>query len=305
MAPSRQVQRTRISPLSLQLFVSVIEVGAIAAVADQHNLATSAVSKRLSDLEAALGVSLLRRTNRGIAPSPAGLALASLARNVLGDLDAIYARMQEFSAGVRGEVRLTANRSSIIGYLPTELQEFSSVYPNVVVRLEEQVSPQIVQSLLENEADIGLFWPGRQAVPFETAAYHVDQSVIIASPDHPLAGRLSVTFEETLNERFVGLHDEAVTQLHNLAATLRREVLVRIQVSSFDAMCAMVASGLGIGLLPRSCVPVELIDRKLKVVELNETWARRELRIGIRSYESLSAAARQLFDHLARRRPPA
>jgi DNA-binding transcriptional LysR family regulator len=291
----------RLCPLSLGLLVFVIEEGSIAAVAERHNLAASAVSKRLSDLEAALGSSLISRTNRGIEPTAAGIVLASLARNVLNDLDEIYVRMQEYSEGIRGQVRLTANRSSIIGYLPAELKSFAIKHPHVAVRLEERISNSVTRSILENEADIGLFWPVEYPIGLEILPYHVDHSVVITPKDHALASKSSVKFVETLDEEFVGLHEEAVMMLHKAAADVQKTLKLRVQVSSFDAMCGMVSAGLGIGLVPHSCIPSELIGSRLHVIKLDEPWARRELLIGTRSYDSLSAAGKLLFDHLAGR----
>lgn len=294
-------RRLRLNPLSLELFVEIIEAGSIAAVAERSRVAPSGISKRISDLEGVLGTSLIRRTNRGIEGSDAGMVLAGLARNLLNDLDEIYFRMRDYSAGIQGQVRLVANRSSIIGFLPRELKSFTQQHPRVQVRLDERMSAVVVRSLLQNEADVGLFWLPKYPAGLELMPYQNDELAVITPKDHPLAAQKAIKFAEALDIDLIGLHDDAVAQLHEAAAAARKSLRVRMQVSSFDAMCAMVGAGLGIAVLPRSSIASESIGTRLTVLKLDEPWAKRDMQIGTRAYDALSPAGKLLFDHLARR----
>src|SRR5450830_1550436 len=103
----------RLDPISLKLFISVLEEGTIAAAAEREHIAAAAVSKRMSEIEAQLGTQLLVRTNKGISATAAGLALSTMARRVLHELDEISVQMQEYASGVRGHVRVFANISAI------------------------------------------------------------------------------------------------------------------------------------------------------------------------------------------------
>ena len=86
----------RLDPVSLKLFISVVERGTIAAAAENEHLAAAAVSKRLSELEETLGIRLLIRTNKGIRPTPAGTELSTMARRALHELDEIAVHMREY-----------------------------------------------------------------------------------------------------------------------------------------------------------------------------------------------------------------
>ncbi|MDO4968072.1 MAG: LysR family transcriptional regulator, partial [Comamonadaceae bacterium] len=77
----------RIDLTSLQLFVAVCELGSIGRAAEREYIAASAVSKRLSDLEAAVDTALLYRHSRGVTLTPAGESLLHHARNVLYGLE--------------------------------------------------------------------------------------------------------------------------------------------------------------------------------------------------------------------------
>jgi DNA-binding transcriptional LysR family regulator len=290
---------TRLDPVSLELFVSAIHEGTIAAVADRHHLAASAVSKRISELESTLSVGLIRRTNRGIEATSAGNVLLGLAGAVLRDLDGICHHMQQFAAGVRGQVRLLANLSSITEFLPTELKSFLAKHPDVHIQLEEERSSVVVKSIREGTADVGLFAATDRVTDVEVIPYHVDELVLIAPPDHPLNDSGGVPFEETLAYDYVGFHDEAVLQLLDAAAKVQKPLRLRIQVSGLDGMCAMVGAGLGVGIAPHNSVAPYALGHHLKLIPLLEPWATRQIGICVRSYGSLNSAARRLVDHFA------
>ncbi len=114
----------KLDPTSLKLFVKVAELGTITGAADASFMATSAVSKRLSELEAYFNTPLLKRNNRGIELTPAGSALLNLSRGVLHNLEDLDLQMRDYASGQRGIVRVFANMSAITQYLPHEMRAF-------------------------------------------------------------------------------------------------------------------------------------------------------------------------------------
>jgi len=294
----------KLDPLSLKLFVSVIEEGTIAAAAEREHIVASAVSKRISELEIALDTQLLQRSNKGIQATEAGMALLSLARGVLHDLDDVYLQMREYSNGTRGYVRVFSNISAITQFLPAELNRFLEKYPLIEVHLEEKISSVIAKAVAESKADIGIFTRGTHAQNVEILPYSEDELVVITPQYHPLARKKAVRFEETLDYNFVGLHagGSMNLQLLNAASRVGKAMKLRIQVTSFDAQCLMVDAGMGIGILPRRSAQTFLKSLNIQAITLSEPWAKRELVICVRCYDSLSVAARFLVDHL--RKPP-
>jgi DNA-binding transcriptional LysR family regulator len=133
----------QIDPVSLRLFIRVVETGTIAAAAEAEHLSAAAVSKRLSELETVLSSQLLQRTNKGVEPTGAGLALTKLARSALAELDQVRVQMESFSSGVRGLVRVCASMSAITQFLSEPLRSFLDEHPNVQVQLEERLSPMV------------------------------------------------------------------------------------------------------------------------------------------------------------------
>jgi DNA-binding transcriptional LysR family regulator len=263
-------------PLSLRLFVSVIEEGTIAAAAARHHIAAAAVSKRISELEAQLHTQLLMRSNKGITATAAGFALTNLARAVLHDLDDIVTHMQDFSSGTRGSVRVMANISVMTQFMPKALQSFMAAYPLVQVNLEEKVSTAILRGVEDNLADIGIFTKVPHGNNIEIYPFRNDELVLIIPHGHPLAARASVSFGETLDFEYVGLHvgSSLNFQMVKAASDLGRSLKLRIQVTGYDSQCLMVEAGLGIGILPKD---------------------------SLHTYDALPVAAKLLFNHFQSR----
>lgn len=294
-----------IDPLSLKLFVSIVEEGTIAAAAEREHIAASAVSKRMSEMEELFHTQLFRRTNKGVVPTEAGVTLLQLARGVLHDLNNITLQIREYASGVRGHVRLSANISSINQFLPAEIRAFMDIHPQVHVHLEANISETIVNAVAENAADIGIITMGAYRHDLEYFPYHSDQLIVITPKEHPLSGRRSISFSETLDYDFVGLPVGSAlhNQLLRAAHELDQAPKLRIQVNSFDALCLMVEAGLGIGIVPEGAARPYFKGLRIRSIRLDEPWANRELKLCVRSLEALPAAARLLVGHLRKKKP--
>ncbi|HYD61958.1 MAG TPA: LysR family transcriptional regulator [Noviherbaspirillum sp.] len=291
---------SKLDPTSLRLFVRIVEEGSIAAVASREHIAASAISRRISELEYALKTQLLARTNKGVEATAAGITLANLARGVLHEMDEIHAQMLEYASGVRGHVRVMANISAIIQFLPNEILAFRRDHPHVQVHLQESISAAITKAVYENAADIGIYTVMPHGQDLETFPYHVDELVLIAPEGHPLASRRTVSFRDTLDHEYVGLHTGSAINMQLLRAAAEMDMTIRMamQVTSYDALCVMVEAGLGIGILPREVARRFAKGVGIRVIKLDEPWARRQLKICVRSFNALPGAAQLLVNHL-------
>jgi DNA-binding transcriptional LysR family regulator len=97
----------RLDPTTLQLFLAIQEEGTLTRAAEREAIAVSAASKRLVDLEQALGVALFVRKARGMELTPAGATLLTHARRMLLSVEKIGIELAEHALGVRGYVRWT------------------------------------------------------------------------------------------------------------------------------------------------------------------------------------------------------
>jgi len=284
----------------LELFVAVAETGSISRAAERCHTVPSAVSKRISDLEEGFGAELLLRAGKGVELTGAGHAFVQRARVLLEQGRQLEDQMRQHASGTRGYVRVFANISSIVEFLPSALAAFATQHPDIHVHLEEHTSAAIAAAVADGSADFGIvsdlpLIEGLRTVPFRN-----DELVLVAKPAHALSKRASVAFTEALGEPLIGLHTDSA--LHRLLTRAAIDAGAtpnwRIHVTSFDAVCAMVAAGLGVSVIPRAATTPFIRSLALAAIPLTDAWAARQLFLCAPEGKPLHAAAQLLFDHL-------
>ncbi|SAK77940.1 LysR family transcriptional regulator [Caballeronia catudaia] len=295
----------RIDLVTLKIFLTVIEERNFARAAERHFIATSAVSKRISDLEDVLGVQLLERRNMGVRPTPAGLELVTHAKDMMLVMARMRAQMSEFGDGSKGEVRVFANSTAIVGFLGPTIRTFLEAYPQIDVHLEEWSSPFIVRALRDGIADLGVFWSGVSTAGLVVHPFRRSNLVAVVPLQHALADRSEVSFAETLDYDLIAFHEGSLIfrMMQSYAADLQRKLRIRLQVTSFDAMRTMVRSGIGLAVM--SDVTVGPPDESFgyKVVPITDEWAKLESLIGYRDFNALPRSAQNFVRHLQRPYP--
>ncbi|WP_156481049.1 LysR substrate-binding domain-containing protein [Variovorax sp. PAMC 28711] len=305
MSQSSQSERSfarRIDLTSLQLFVAVCELGSIGRAAEREFIAASAISKRLSDLEATLNTTLLYRHARGVDLTPAGESLLHHARSVLYSLEKMQGELSEYADGVRGHVRVHANISAIVQFLPEDLGVFTRAHEAIKIDLEEHLSSEVLRAVQEGAADLGICHVADGSSELQSLPYRRDRLVLIVPAAHALATELAVDFVATLDDDHVGLHTNSsiYVAMHQAALDAGRAIRLRIHVTGLDAMCRMIDNGLGVGVMPERAFDLLQagIGSRLVRVALNDAWAEREIRLVARDFSTLPVAARTLVKHL-------
>jgi DNA-binding transcriptional LysR family regulator len=290
----------QLDPTSLRLFVHVVEAGTIAGAAASSHIAAAAVSKRVSELESLLGVTLLQRTNRGVQPTEAGTALLDLARDALHALDRIPTRMSSFSALVEGTLKVRASFSAIGQFLPSAIRRFQQRYPSVRLELAGGTSTEVVQALREREIDIGIYAGDIDTGDLETYPCFGDRLVLICSEAHALSQYHDIDFAQALRFDFVGsISATAIDRLLLLAATDAGMPLnVTTRVGGFEPLCSLVEEGVGLGVLPEAIALRHARALRIRLIQLRDPWALRQFTVAVSSWAELSAAGRRFLADL-------
>ena len=195
----------RIDLTTLRLFIAICEEGNLTRASQREAIAPSAVSKRMNDLEEVLEVTLFERHPNGMALTPAGESLLHHARVTLLNVEKIAVDMAEHARGVRGHVRMLANLSSIVEFLPDDLPGFFRSHELVRLDLQERPSADVVRGVEEGVAEIGICSADVSTRGLDRFSYRRDRLVIVVRTDHPLASAREVSFADTLDYDHVGL----------------------------------------------------------------------------------------------------
>src|ERR1700710_2685304 len=184
LQPSETALSRRIDLTTLRLFIAVCEEQNLTRAAHREGIAASAVSKRMNDFELAFGVTLFRRLSKGMALTPAGEALLHHARVTLLNVAKIAVELSEYSQGVRGHVRMLANLSAIVQFLPEDLSSFFSTNELLRVDLQERPSGQVVRGIEEGLAEIGICFGEAETRSLAAFHYRTDNLVVVVRADH-------------------------------------------------------------------------------------------------------------------------
>ena len=300
-----QINPSRVDFVTLKLFCAIAQSGSITKGASECHLALSAASRRISELEETVGLTLLERTAKGVTLTQAGHAVMQHALRLFQGFEQFSNELGEYAKGAKGHVRLWANMSALTEFLPNSLASFLKIHPDIQVDVEEQISGDIVKALLDGIADIGVFAEGTPTAGLETSIIGQDELVVVCNKSHPIKSRKNISFEECLAYDFVGLNrgSSLLELTSRQAERLNKQMRLRIQVRSYDAMCQMIAVNLGVGILPiQACAPqIKAMD--LKVIHLDDAWAKRNLLLATKENGRQSPASTLLIEHLRQKIP--
>lgn len=291
----------RFDLVDLRLFLMIAESGSITAGADRAGLALASASARIKGMEAGLGTPLLERGRRGVTLTPAGQALAGHAQAIQGRIAQLTGDMSAYAKGLRARIRLLSNTSASSELLPDLLGAFLARHPGIDVDLEERPSLAIVEAVARGMAELGIAASWAGAGSLERRPFREDRLVVILPPGRRrFAKHRALTLDDIADEPFVGLSPGNPLQEHVIrqAAQRGRHLAFRVRLTTLEAVCNLVAAGIGIAVVPEAAARRHGQAGRLRIVRLKDELATRDLTLFARSFAALSPHAKLLADAL-------
>ncbi|GAP37985.1 LysR family transcriptional regulator [Piscinibacter sakaiensis] len=295
--------RLRLSLRQLEVFVATARAGSTRAAAERVSRSQSAASATLAELEAVLGVQLFDRVGRRLLLNENGHALLGRAAALLdeaGDLQAL------FSGEHAAPLRLAASFTIGEYLLPDLVAAWTRRHPASPVRLQIANSAEVVDAVARFEVDLGFIEGALTHPELRLRGWRSDELVIVAAPDHPLAGapaglRQLRQAEWVLRERGSGTRDAADRWLLEHLGEIR----VAFELGSSEAIKRLVARGVGLGCLSRHAVAGALAQGELVELRTRLPAAERRLAIVTHRDKHLGRAARAFLAHCTEDTGPA
>ncbi|MBA1272685.1 LysR family transcriptional regulator [Stutzerimonas azotifigens] len=285
----------------LRLFIHIAESPSLTQGARRAHLSPAAASARIKTLEGQLGTRLLYRDSRGVELTPAGHRLLQHARLILRQVDYLKSEFTDYGTDAAGHIRIFANTTAVTEFLPEILAGFLAARPGVSVDLQERLSRDIVRGVLDGAADLGIIAGPVEASGLQVMHFSTDRLLLALPIGHPLAAEKQVSLRQTLSYQHIGLHEGStlLSFLRDQVERLGETLSLRIQMSSFEAICRMIEAGVGIGIIPESAARRHSRTMQLATVTLDEPWAVRERSILVRELDALPGSVRALISTLA------
>jgi len=287
----------------LRAFVAVAELGTFSAAALDLHLSQPALSRRISKLEAKMGVRLLERTTRRVDLTAFGRDFARKARDILNSLDESLIGLGEVAGRMSGEVTVACVPSVVRYFLPQVLRDFHAQYPRIVIRIMDEGASDVLSSVVRNEADFGLNYIGVQETSIDFQPVLKESFVVACRRDHPLAKRRQVSWTELKQYDYMSVAKASGNRMLLDLALVESPDLPRsfCEVRHVMSVVSLVEAGVGIAAVPRLAMPDD--DHPILVsVPLVDPVVSRTVGLIRRRGRVLSAAAQQLYEMMGDKR---
>lgn len=292
----------------LRYLVTVAETLHFGQAAERCFVTQSTLSAGVQELESLLGVVLIERNaRRRVVMTPLGLDIVSRAHRLLADAEALVDAAHAGNEPLAGDLRLGVIPTIGPYILPRALPAARRAYPDLRLFLREEQTGRLLEDLDAGRIDVGLL-----ALPFDTGDLTTmelwREDVVVALPEgHRLTRKTTITDNDLGGSDLLMLEDGHCLRGHALQACGLRKPRENeaFQATSLSTLVQMVANGLGITLLPRSAVPVEVGEGNGVVVrELSEAQPARTVALVWRPSSPRGRDFRLLGDMLRATAPP-
>lgn len=244
----------------LQAFVAVVEEASITRAAERLGMQQPPLTRLLRGMEAELGVQLLRRLPRGVAPTEAGRALVEEARAVLARASGVAGAVHRAARGEQGRLAIGFTSSAALHpFVPAALRAFREAHPAVLMALDEAGTAELVDAVLQGRLDAAFVRTPVGSVAGLLVDPVLDEPMVAALPaGHPLAAQDAepLPLAALAGQPFVlyrrpagpGLYDAILTACRSAGFT----PAVVQEAPRLPATLSLVAAGLGLSLVPAS-----------------------------------------------------
>lgn len=281
----------------LQAFMAIVEMGSFTKAANEFYVSQPSLSKSIKKLEGELRVELLDRSTRHVVLTDAGDIVYQQGKKVMHSIKDLHILLGDLMDVKTGQIKLGI--PPLIGtlFFPGIARMFNKVYPDINLMLIER-GAKLVGSLVENgEVDMGIIVLPTDEKQFDFEPFIEDEFFVFINEQHPLAKRKEVSLIELRNEPFILFIEEFT--LHDYVIDSCKEVgftpIIGYKSSQWDLIIELVASNLGVTLLPKS-IYAKQTNSNVKIIPLSDIKLPWKLGIITKKNAYQSYALKQLLE---------
>ena len=281
----------------LEVLVTVAREKSFSRAAEALDRTQPAISQAIRRLEDDVGEKLFDRSSKDGTLTYAGEVLLEHAEAMLSLRANAKNAIRELKGLRRGKVTISTNEHTVFFLLPV-IEKFLRRHPTIKIEVQRGVASRIPKQITAREVELGVISFSPDDTSLVSVPIATDDLVMIVSPEHPLAGRGTVSISEVADANFIA---------HNAPSPYRRRVIeafakhrVELQISvelpSLEAIKLLVMKNVGVALVPRLSVRAEIENGRLAEINIRELQLTRELNIIYRRNAQLSHAAEAFLE---------
>ena len=275
--------------------------------AEELHFSQPAVSAQIRHLEESLGVKLFDQIGRKTHLTQAGEELYLYSQKIFSVIEETLDTMESLRSPQYGRLSVGADTTVGTYVIPGLLGKFHQMYPDVDITLDVVNRAALVEAIMNNRIDMAIVGRVPDDIPVEIEPFAPNELVLVASPYHRLANVPGVPLTELAKEHF--LLREVGSGTRAALETVFQEAGIPLQVSmqvgNNSAIKQSVAAGLGIALISRVALDMELETNRLVILDVEGFPIMRQWRLVHIKDKHLSATAHAfksfLLQHADRR----
>lgn len=289
----------RIDLRQLEMIDAVARLGSLTQAAEALHVTQPAISSQIRKLEEQVGLPLIERDGRGIRLTEPGQSVAEHARRAAQLLEDLREDLRQFKSVDKGVLRV-AVVSTANYFIPEYIARFRAAHPGVEINLRVANRDEILEILAANESDLAITGQPPDDADLVARPFKENPLVVIAPPGHPLAGRKGVGPRDLVKYPFVAREQGSGTRGVMERAFLEHglEYSIACVLSSNEAVKQAVQAGLGLAVISRQTIELELETGRLTTLQSDRLSLERQWFLLYRSYRRLSPAALRFRDQL-------
>ena len=277
----------------LEVFLSVAQERSFSRAAEALHRTQPAVSQAIRRLEAELGEPLFDRSSKDGTLTAAGKVLFDFAQQMMNLRHHAHSAIRELRDLHRGKLSLSANEYTVMGLLPL-IPIFRARHPHIKIEVKRSLASRIPAEILGRDIEIGVVTFKPADATISSIPVTMDELALIVAPDHPLAGKQTVSVRELGAETFIA---------HNVPSPYRERVVktfekyrtplnISMEMPTLEAIKRMVENRMGVALVPRLTAQTEIERGLLAGITVKEMRLERRLHLIYRKGATLSHAAK-------------
>lgn len=262
--------------------------------AEELHFSQPAVSAQIRQLEESMGVKLFDKIGRKTHLTQAGEELYLYSQKIFSLIDETLGTMEALRSPHYGRLSVGADTTVGTYVIPSILGKFHQMYPQVEITLEVVNRGYLVEALMNNRIDMVIMGKVPTEVSVFVAPFAPNELVLVAPPTHRLAGCVRVPFAELAREHFLlrELGSGTRAALEGAFQEAGLPLQVSMQVGNNSAIKQGVAAGLGIALISRVALDMEIETNRLVILDVEGFPIMRQWRLVHLKDKNLSATAR-------------
>ncbi|HUQ73184.1 MAG TPA: LysR family transcriptional regulator [Burkholderiales bacterium] len=291
----------KIDTLGVQAFMAIADQGTFNRAADSLHITQAALSRRVQNLEAFLGVKLVERTTRSVALTRIGHDFLPQARRLITDLSTALLEIRESGKALRGDVTIACIPTVGVQYLPGIVKQYAALHPLNRLRILDDSSSGVAAAVLRREAEFGINMQGAGHPELTSVPLLKDELVLVCREDHPLARKRRLAWKALEPHAVILPGYESGNRPHLDMALERHKVRLKAfyEVQRSSTAVGMVAQGVGVAVVPALAVQTDAYPG-LRVIPLSDPVVSRALVLLSRTKAHLTPAAQALYDLILR-----